>query len=459
VKRVAIALILVLLAAAAAHDLTKLRSTVPSWETMGDLVAFDCGGAAVWERGNPYLASELRSCEHGVNSGGLWNDPRYVLPAPLPPYDFAGYALLSRLRYLVAEIAVAAGIVLALIVTSFALADLGVPPWAGAAALVLSDGVLGLILGQIVPFAIMFVAIAAGALHRKHDAAAGLCAALALIEPQIGIPACVVLFIFAARTRLAILVTACAMALLGVALVGTRPFLQWGTQVIPAQAHAEAASYTQYSLTSVLTSTGIPDQAALVAGTLSTLAMLLLGIWLAPRIAQRLGRREFLVLVPAAFAVIGGTYVHLVEIAAALPLALVFAFALPPQSRVRWLALAALILLAIPWIREQEWKPLFYACAFVTLVILLNLRTSTRATVAMLAVTALSLWLIALHTPPPLEQVRSVPAAAGQIASNWSLVTDFDPIREVGKLPTWLGLLALLYVSIASSFDRKRKPA
>jgi hypothetical protein len=448
-RRIAIALGLLALAIAAGVDLDRLRGAVP-WRNMIDFSAFYCAGRAVLHRESPYGVEPLRACEHGLNRGASWDDPAYVIPAPLPPYDFPPYAFLSLLRFDVAKAIVAIVILISVVVTGLALADLGIPFPAAIAALALSAGFTGMFLGQIYPLTIALLALAAAALKRERNALAGFFAALTLVQPQIGGAICLTLFVWASRTRLALAATGCAVAIFGAWMVGTQPFVVWLTRVIPAQARAEVSFWGQYSLTSVLATAGVPPEIALLAGSVSFVMMLGLAIWLAQRLANRLRSPQYLVLVPAALGVIGGTYVHLAQIAAAIPLALALA-QVPAAPGRQWRAAVPLILLSIPWAFAQALKALFFSSVLVVTIVVINLRISARQATLIVLVAAAGLYLIALHTPPalaPATFVSQPPEAGATLASNHVAYAPVDLSRELAKVPTWAGLLALLGLAL-----------
>ncbi|HEY5427147.1 MAG TPA: glycosyltransferase 87 family protein [Candidatus Tumulicola sp.] len=431
-RRIVIAIGLLSLAIAAGFDLSRLRGAAPA-RNMIDLSIFYCAGRAVLHRQNPYALESIRPCEHRLSHGPAWNDPAYVMPAPLPPFAFPPYAALSRLDYGAAKGVAGVAIAAAVVVAALALADIGIPFAAALAALALADGFVGLFLGQVYPFTIALLALTAAALRRERDGLAGFFAALTLIQPQIGIPICVSLLIWAARARIALAAWAVALTIAGVSIVGIGAFVQWATQVIPGEARAEVFFWGQYSLTSVLASLGVGTGTALLAGSASFVVMLAVATLLAKRLAERLHAREYLVLVPPALCVIGGTFVHLASMAAAIPLALALTIA-PAYSTSRWRVLAPLLLLAIPWPFAQAVKALFFSCVLVAAVILVSLRANARAGTALLLATAAGVYLIALATPPPAP----IAIVAGSV----------DPWRELAKLPSWIGLIALLAAAI-----------
>ena len=432
--RVVIALGLLLVAIAAGVDLSRLRGAAPARNAV-DLSIFYCAGNAVLHRRNPYAPETVGPCEHRLNAGGSWNDPAYVMPAPLPPYAFPPYALLSTLDYGTAKPVVFGSIAVAVVVAAFALADIGVPFAAALAALALADGFVGMFLGQLYPFTIALLALTAAALRRDRNALAAFCGALTLVQPQIGVPICLSLFIWVSRTRIGLVVWAGVLAIVGTLAVGIPAFVQWATQVLPAEARGEVFFWGQYSFTSVLADLGASPQIALLSGSLTFVVMLAFSLWLARRLAVKLRAPQYFALVPPALCVVGGTFVHLAAMGAAIPLAL--ALVAPPAARARWYAVAPLILLMIPWPFAQAVKALFFGCILAVAVVLLSLRVGVREGIGLWLATAAGLYLIALHPPPPAPLV----VAAGS-ADAW---------RELAKLPTWAGLIGLLAVALKAA--------
>jgi hypothetical protein len=446
-SRILVVVGLLVLAIAAGRDLTRLHHAAP-WQNMVDLSAFYCAGSATLHRQDPYEAASLRTCEHALNRGDSWSDPEYVVPAPLPPYDLPFYALLSIGSYDLAKVLICLLIAAAVFVAAFGLADLGVPLAAGLAALSLADGFVGMYLGQIYPVTIALVVFAAAAAQREKYAVAGILAALTLIQPQLGAAVCLSLFIWMPRARVALALAAVALCAAGIVTVGANGFLEWATRVIPAQASAEVYFWGQYSLTNVLASAGVPPPYALFAGSISFAGMLVLAVWLSKRLMERTGSNAYLVLVPAALCVIGGTYVHLPEIAAAIPLALVLTSSTQSATE-RWPILIPSILLMIPWPFTQAIKALFFSCMLAVAIVLVAFKTGAREGLVLFAATAAAAYLIALNTPPPLVPVAVAGVSHGVhavLASSSVLSIPADPLREIAKVPTWIGLLWLLLV-------------
>ncbi|MGC1380011.1 MAG: hypothetical protein WA814_03165, partial [Candidatus Baltobacteraceae bacterium] len=259
--------------------------------------------------------------------------------------------------------------------------------------------------------------------------------------------------------RPALLVTGGLLAALALAISGVGGAIEYVARVLPAQAAAETGYVYQYSLTYLLRSAGLPANAALLAGQLSYVTLLVVTLWAGGRLALRLGRRELIAYVPAAFSVFGGPYVHMVDLPFAIPLALVFATSL--QGRLRQVSAVALCLLAVPWIAVWITKKLFVASLFVVAVLLVRLQVEAVLAIATLGSIAATIYLFELWPPAAfLAVVKERPLPNDLVQEAWRA-----HVEQLGsgalawlavKVPTWTGLGALLGVSLGSL--RKRPP-
>lgn len=454
--------LLLVLGAAALRDLTRLGNALP-WHTMADFPDFYCAGSALDTRSSPYTYEPLHACEHRVNTGGAFRsdffaaNPALAVPAPLPAYDFLPFMALARTSPSRAAIFDAAAILAAVVLTALALWRLGIPLALVAAALVLSTAYMELNTGQIVPFALLALALTGLALARRQHAIAGVLAAFTAIEPVVGLPVVIATLLFVPRARLSVLI--CATLFVGVAvhLVGAAALLQYLTAVLPAQSVSELHFPFQYSLTYLLAYAGLPAGAATFAGAVSYLAMLAVGLALAPAVSRRLGRPELIAFIPALCSTVGGTYLHPEELCFALPALLVLASAARGSRRtVLGLALCAL---AVPWILVWGSKQLFLASIFVCAVILLQLRIDLRAALLSLCLLAATIYLFELH-PPSLPVVRAAPqvyAPSSLVEDEWRSYaqrrSSSDPLWLAIKIPAWAALLAGLLVAARSARD------
>lgn len=434
-----------LLGIAALRDLGRLGDALP-WHRLYDFQDFYCAGEAVDQHADPYRYEPLHRCEHRVNASEAYRlDPNRVVPAPQPPYDFPPFQLVARMAFPSARILAAWAITGAVVAAVAGLALAGVPLDVAALALALPAGYLLLDAGQIVPFALAALVWSGVALQRRRDVLAGVLGALTVLEPHLGLPVFIALLVAVPKGRLGALATAAFLAGVATWTVGGATLLEYVTRVLPAHAAAETQYVYQYSLTYFLASLHAPAAVALIAGDLSYAAALIGGIWLGAALSAGLKRRELIAYVPAATVLLGGSFVHMVDLAMAIPAAAVLAVALP--ERPRRIAALALVLLSVPWIPVWIVKKLFLASLFVTAALLIRLVGGVLAVGAFGAI-ALTIYGFELRPPAGFEAFTpgSPPGALAQYA--WGAYLAHLRSNAFGwlaiKIPTWSALSALL---------------
>jgi hypothetical protein len=453
---------LALLAVAAVRDVARLGDALP-WHQLYDFADFYCAGAALDAGDDPYRYEPLHRCEHRVNTTAAYlNDPRRVVPAPLPPYDFPPFVQAARFPYSAARAVMVAAIALAVVASVGGLATIGMPLDVAALALLLPAGYVLLNAGQIVPFALLALVLCGVALARRRDRLAGIAAALTLIEPHLGLPVCIALLLWIPRGRLTLVAAVLVLSAAGALMVGNAGVTEFLLRVLPWQAAAETGYVYQYALTYVLHVLGVASPVALSAGALSYVAMAVLGIWLGRRCAQRLGRPELIAFVPAACSVVAGSYVHMVDLPFAIPAALVLACSL--DGRLRSAAIVALCLLAVPWIPVWITKKLFLATLFVVATILVRLRASAGVGAATFLAIAVTIYLLELAPPAPLVAMTPAGTAPADLAqSAWRAWVEALPPASltwlVVKIPTWVAFGAVLYAAFAARVDPEMLPS
>ena len=311
-----------------------------------DVRAFYCAGAVANAGADPYLAGPLRACQHAV-SRQYDSTSNVVIPAPAPGYTIALFRALAQLPFGAASWLWALVLLAATAVTVYALRGLSGFSWSVViAAVAIGDCWVSLVTGQMVPVIVAGIALCALLLERKQPAWAAVAAAATMLEPHVGLAACLGIFVLVPRTRVALLGCAAALAFLSVAATGVAGNVEYFARALPAQVAAEVAAQEQYSVTYLLHRLGMPDGAAIAVGQAWYPVAVVAGIAAARRlVAGGLGV-SLVALLPAAAAVIGGPYVHLHQIAAAMPAALVLAARVPER---RVLFAWAVVLLAIPW--------------------------------------------------------------------------------------------------------------
>jgi hypothetical protein len=177
------------------------------------------------------------------------------------------------------------------------------------------------------------------AVQEKRWTAASVLAALTLFEPHIGLPICLIVGALVPQCRRSLLLCIVLLAVLSLSL-GVERNVEYVARVLPAQARSEVSDFLgQYSLSTVLMQFRFSEGTALFLGTISYIAMIGLAAWVARRQIGTLGLGAA-VAVPAAFALLGGTYIHLYDFGLAIPLTLLLFRPYPLAMSLALLALA-----------------------------------------------------------------------------------------------------------------------
>ncbi len=430
-----------------------------------DLRAFYCGGQIIWSGGDPYTVEPLRSCEdatYGERAGTIAERTETVLPAPLPAFALRMFAL-GGLPFSVTVAVYMAGVAVAFAVSVLVLHRLtGFGLFALAAVCV--PGVLAssLLTGQLAPFVVALLLCAAAALIADRPVPAALCATACLIEPHFGAAACLSLFIFTPATRL-------PMSLFIVLLAAVNQFGNPSTGwerylgvVLPHHAASEVHNPGQLSLTSLLALWGVSDGVALAAGAASFLAMLVAGIVAGRRLSVALANPAALVLVPAAFCTVGGSFVHLSQTAIALPAII---YLCSTSRKPQPLLAGSLVLLAIPWESMTQYPPVVAAIAIAIAAFGISRMVAPEGG-AFLWIAALQLgtwsavefaWLRFSVTSPntPLESMPGELASDLWKAYQTCCFNSSSPRYAIARLPTWIGLVAFAAGALQRSGERR----
>jgi hypothetical protein len=447
-RRILLVVVLALLGVAALRDLSRLGDAAPL-HRLYDFQDFYCAGTALDERGDPYRYEPLHRCEHSVNTTpGYRSDPNRVVPAPVPPYDLPPFAFVAHLDFGTARVLMATAIIAMFLLAVAGLALSGVPLDIAALALAFPAGYLLLDAGQIVPFALVALVWCGVALRRGNDVLAGVLGTLVAIEPHLGLPVVVALLVAVPRSRIAVIVTAICLAIVGEIATGNAIFSEYLFRVLPAQAGAETSYLYQYSLTYVLSTAHVPAPLALALGDLSYALTAVLGIAWGRRLAIHVGQRALIVFIPAATILLGGSYMHMIDLAMAVPAAALLSVSLPARSRAA--AAIAVVLLSVPWIGVWITKKLFLAALFVVAVLSARLLGGVAA-FALVAIVAITIYGFELR-PPAGFAATTPPVAPDDLAQTaWAayaaqLHSDAWAWLAI-KVPTWCALIGIVAVA------------
>jgi Glycosyltransferase family 87 len=425
-----------------------------------DFNAAYCGTKVAEQGADPYRVEPLRQCEHAATPTKDDTNAWIVVPAPLPGYTFLLLRPLVHVPYDAAKtVWVLLGIA-SLLIASFCAARVTALPWVAVLlAFTPAVGLLNMWYGEPVPLAIALIGGAALAAHRGRDELAGVLAGLSLLEPHVGLGACVGAFVALPRARLPLLATGVVLGGLSLATVGLQRDLEYLRIALPAQARSEINVNYQLSLAHLLSLTGVPTRLAVTLGSLSYAVMTLAGAVFARRLVRG-GVRAAAVYVPVTCAMLGGPYVHTVEIAAAIPGVLLLCTVLEGGARV--LGALALALLIVPWNPGANGEvanvPLTLAAVFVACALVLD-RTGAPLRIAAGITLALGIYIAAIppgtpQTPPQIARPGAI--RADDLASRgWTMFVSSSRIwphedaqHLMLKVPQWLGLLLALAAAL-----------
>jgi hypothetical protein len=184
---------------------------------------------------------------------------------------------------------------------------------------------------------------------------------------------------------------------------------------------------------------------------MSYAVMTLLGLIAAHAFVKRTGDAAHAVLVPPAFAVLGGTFMHYTQIMIAIPAALL----LYEQSseRTRPVFGASLLLLAFPWAWSLGQPVLIVVYAAVSFGIAASvLRWSSTAALRVALTSALLTGVILIvgyrFGPGLSTHVHGITSHGGLAQSSWEAFVRSQRASTgiawwVAKAPTWIGLVIL----------------
>ncbi|MFN2529576.1 MAG: glycosyltransferase 87 family protein [Candidatus Baltobacteraceae bacterium] len=423
-----------------------------------DFQAFYCGSQAVAHHANPYTNQPLHDCEARTSPAFFTNNRNVTVPAPLPPYALVLLVPFAMLPYTIAKMVWILLLAGCIVLIPFLIVRIaGLPLSVAAAASIIAVAGTTMLQLALAPLPIALLCITALLVRQKRWNAAAACGTLSMIEPHVALPVCLALFFFVPALRLRFVAGATALACLSLLATGPRVLLWYFTDLLPAHAVSEFNNLGQFSLTTLLYHAGVPGQLALRAGSLEYALMVVFGIWAALGLSRRYNDGAYLVLVPAACSVVGGSFMHLSEIAIAIPLACMLAQ--QTRSSVSWVALA---LLAIPWEAIFNWAFLVpFAC--LSLVWLIWYRWKPMPLILLLSAVALTLIDLRLHAIAVNEflsvhaqaQIAAVrPDASSDVTwAAFNALSSNGPFWWVEKSFT-LVALALLIAVLAATFRK-----
>ncbi len=421
-------------------------------QVYGDFHAFYCGGTAVLHGLNPYHTASIASCESTrFGFGVLHTAPGVTAPVPFPGYVFALFAPFALLPFLPAALAWFALSVLCMVFAVRCMASLcGLPQWCIAVATGCPYVIAVLGLGEVAPIVLAALCGGALALRSKRYWSAALAMCVSAVLPHVVLPAFGAVFIFQRGMRVPLLVCGGLLVALDVAIGGPAMAVEYFRSVLPAHADSEIGYIAQYGLTWALHGLGVADRLAVSVGDVSYAIACIAGIAVAAMLYKRRNDSAWLLLLPVAFAVTGGPFMHFSEITLAFPA--LFLLVSQTRERAHWLAAGAVLLLAVPWqwlIGEPQLAIPVSLAACVALAYALFGRVDAVARTAFAAALFEALLLVcALRFGPQVEH-HVLSSGAGALAqASWTTYirgqgSSTGIVWWIAKLPTWTALLLL----------------
>jgi hypothetical protein len=439
----------------------------------GDFRDFYCAGATLNAGEDPYLAEPLSRCGSAVGARLPSDVQGLTTPAPLPPYALAIFRLFAKMPFIAAALLFSALSIFALTYSVIRLASITrCPPIAIFAAFAMPLYLTVVEWGNLPCILIGLLVAAAYALKKKAYVAAGFACVATLIEPNLGLPTCLAVFLWAPGTRRSIAAGVAGIGLLSLLTAGLHGNIEYLAKVIPAQAQAEVPAQMQYSFTWLAHVVGLPDGVALRIGSISYAVMAGLGVWFAREIARAKDADEFLPIVPAAFAVFGGSYIHLFQTSISIVLGIIL---LGVSQRRSPLLLFGIGLQIVIW-WTQVWLVRPYTLARFESALAIAVfcffaggfrAFSTRIALSLAASFTYLLLSFAILHAPRQPVCSSEPAAAyakaigsdlqyasgewGRFLRNTPIETECDVMVIAEKIPIWLGAFLLIVFTITQS--------
>ena len=262
-------------------------------------------------------------------------------------------------------------------------------------------------------------------------------------------------FLFAPRSRVAILLSAAFLAISSVAALGVTQNIAYFTQALPLMADAELVASDQYRLGHLLYAAGVSSTLAMLIAKVWFATMVAVGISLAGILAVRHRQLDLLPLLPPACVLFIGIYLHDIQMLLALPAALVIAARVRGDA-FRALAAAGLALLIAVWTQRVARATVLIDAAGVAggLYAVLSAPAKRRIIVTSAgALVTVAFVIVLQHFQPPLLGTEMITRDFHSAGSDWAPIAWAKYLRSTPalmspafllKIPTWVGLLTIL---------------
>ncbi len=442
-----------------------------------DFIDFYCSGATFAKHGNPYVTDDYDRC------GGKLASVRpklsaHLPPAPVPSYDVAFFALFAKLPFVTsASVWLVLSFIAFLATIPIVARVSGLPPLLVFAALALQLR-SALQWGQLPPIVMCALAVGAFAIVRRRWTTAAIALTCSMIEPHIGFAACLASVVWIPKIRIPLVIGLGTLSIVGLVALGLDNNLLYVQKILPLQILAEEPAQNQMSLTWLLYWFGASAGLATRLGSLSYLVMLVLGVVFARSSARALRTDAAIPLVPTGLVVLGGPFIHLVQIEVAVICALLFA---GRAERYRGLAWCAVIGFSVIWSSEpwlsHPWslsrlESLVIAAAIAAYAFGRGVPARMLAVGAVAALAYIVVTTALLHvSQTPIRIAQSSSAYSAELGTNdryttgiWGVdIRQRDNTRIssyvtlFSKAPPWISLIALLVAIAATTRGQSMK--
>jgi len=436
-------------------------------QRFGDFRAFYCSGQAVLAHADPYREHPLRECEHIVQAPGvspLRDDA--AIPAPFPGYVLALFAALALLPFGIAAAVWLAGSIGAVALACVFFARCVRAPVATLAILIGFPAVsAALQLGQLTPFVTLAISAAALLLAQGKPRAAAIAALGIAVEPHVAVAVFIALFIAVRQSRWPLIAGGAMLTVVSLITLGWSGNVEYLRDVLPGHALANLADVQQFSAAHIAALFGLAPVVARTIGSWWYLAAATGGVTIALRLKRRHGPQA-IVLVPIAFEVFGGIYVHISQLAFAIP---AFLLVMPRRGPARAVTLTAVFVTAMPWNMIVNYPMLVPAIAALAIAVCVSMDVEGLAST--LAIAAALLFLTFFYTgvlglaPAAVDHIAYHPTGNPLADDSWQhwqqwLAGQRTPAALAWsiavKVPTLVAFTALLSSLTAAGLRRGR---
>ncbi|MDP9111885.1 MAG: hypothetical protein M3M96_09665 [Candidatus Eremiobacteraeota bacterium] len=335
---IAAALVFFIVALFGAHNALKNNAF------MGDFRAFYCAGDLARRGHFDYSLERIAPCESSsAPRGFLSATPLLVVPAPLPGYVVAAFVPLSLLAYPLASacwwgllfgIAVVAAVLLARL--GWSTAD------AAIVALALPVGVVCMPPGELPPFALAGIVVAATGVQRDLRWLRFAGFAIAATQPQLALALALAMLVVSPKTWREIAAVTVGLALVSIGTIGFAENISYVWDFLPSHVAVEVHRVQQFTVSWAVAQLGASVTAATWTGRIVYVIALTSAAFAAKRLAI-VGEGGAACAVAVVFALLGGPFVHQDHVVCAIPAALWLA-----SKRGGVPGITACVLLALP---------------------------------------------------------------------------------------------------------------